>query len=295
MNVLVKYYKDSQWKISQLLKSADLSSFAKFRAETLIRQIEAIVLSLDKNTYLWAKKYIQGSYNMGIDIAYEEMKKLKVLRFVDYSAKIHTASVQVLIESVVIDLIKANESIKNLIGSFIRVTQQSLLEDAEISRVIAQGLIEGESRRTVSNALLKKFQEQLGNEQFIVINGRNYQPKYYSELIARTRTREATSRGTINTCLRYSVDLVQWDTHSEICEYCQQFAGRVYSLTGTDPDFPMLLQKPPLHPNCKCIISPTTRTTLEDRGYMNEIIKLSNSETILIPSFSRFEEVISGL
>lgn len=295
VQILQRYYTDAQWKISQLLKSADLTSFQKFRAEQLIRQVDAIVLSLNRNTYIWAKKYMPNSYNIGIDFAYEQLKKLKVTRFVDYGAKIHTQAIQVLIDSVTNDLIKANESIKHLVGAFVRKTQQTLLADAEISRAIAEGLIEGGTRKQVSDVILKELQAQLGNQQFIVINGRNYQPKYYAELVARTRTREATSQGTMNTCMRYGVDLVQIDVHSGCCEYCQQFSGRVFSISGTDTNFPALRESPPYHPNCLCSIVPTTKITLEDRGYLDEIIKLSNAPSIAIPSFNRFEEIISQL
>jgi hypothetical protein len=295
VDILSRYYKDAQWKIAQLLKGLDLTSFQRFRAEQMLRQIDAIVLSLNRETYLWANKYLLPSYNMGIDVAYDRLKAMGITRFVDYGATIHTSAVQVLINSVTLDLIKANDSIKYLFNSFIHQTQQSLLQDAEISRMIAEGLITGETRRTVSNEILKELQTQLGNEQFIVINGRNYQPKNYAELLARTRTREATSQGTINTCLRYGVDLVQWDVHTEICEYCQQYAGRVYSISGSDPNFPMLKENPPLHPNCKCILSPTTKITLEDRGYLDEIIKLSNSPLTEVPSFTRFEEIMAGI
>jgi hypothetical protein len=161
--------------------------------------------------------------------------------------------------------------------------------------MIADGLIKGEPRRTVSDAILKGLRDQMGEEKFLTINGRNYRPEPYARLVARTRTREASSKGTVNTALRYGVDLVQWDLHSEICEYCAQFAGRVYSISGMDPDFPMLKQLPPLHPNCKCNPVPVTREALEDRGQLDSIIKLSSSPFTEIDSFHRFEEVLASL
>jgi SPP1 gp7 family putative phage head morphogenesis protein len=161
--------------------------------------------------------------------------------------------------------------------------------------MIAEGLIEGQARRTVSDTILQGLRKQLGEERFIVINGRNYRPDKYAELLARTRTREASSQGTINTALRYGVDLVQWDAHAEVCEYCQQFSGRVYSISGADDSFPQLNEKPPLHPNCRCVLMPITRTNLESRGYINEAIKLSNSPSIKVDSFSRFEELMATI
>jgi len=292
---LVKVYRSAQIKLTSELRKIDLTDFQRHRAQTLLREVDEIVAVLNNGIYKWAKNSIPQSYERGIDLAAERLKALGVTRFVAYDAQIHTSAVSVLVDDVTTELLIANDSMKKFFNRVILQTQQTLFQDAEISKMIAEGLIEGQARRTVSDEILKGLREQLGNQQFIVINGRNYRPDSYASLVARTRTREASSQGTINTSLRYGVDLVQWDTHSEICEYCQQFAGRVYSISGMDNDFPALTEKPPLHPNCRCVIAPITRRNLESRGYLNEIMKLSNAPSIKVPSFSRFEEVLSQL
>jgi len=292
---LVTIYRSAQNVLTEKLRKVNLTDFEKYRAETLLKQVEVITASLNNGVYKWAKTSIPQSYERGIDLAAERLKALDVTRFVAYDAQIHTSAVNALVDDVTTELLIANDSMKKFFNRVIRTTQQSLLQDTEISRMIAEGLIEGEARRTVSDTILKGLREQLGNKQFIVINGRNYRPDSYASLIARTRTREASSQGTINTSLRYGVDLMQWDSHSEICEYCQQFAGRVYSISGLDKDFPALREKPPLHPNCRCVIIPITRNNLEARGYLREIVKLSNAPSIAVPSFGRFEEILASL
>lgn len=288
-------YAAAQSKLAGKLKTLDLTDFQRMRTETLLREINQVVASLNQGAYRWAKNSIPQSYDRGIDLAAERLKALGVTRFVNYDAQIHTSSVNILVDDITLDLITANTGMKGYLSRYIRQSQQRILEDKEITRMIAEGIVEGETRRGVSDKILKEMRLKIGEDKFIVINGRNYRPDYYAELVARTRTREATSQGTINTALRYGVDLVQWDIHSEICEYCQQYAGRVYSLSGTDGDFPMLTEKPPLHPHCKCIITPITRESLVKRGYLDEIVTLSNSKLIEVPSFSRFEEVLAEL
>ena len=287
-------YSASQAKLRALLRTI-LTDFQRIRAEAILKQVNQIVASLNTQVYRWAKNSLPQAYERGIDLAAERLSALGVTRFVKYDAEIHTAAVNVLVDDVTIELLMANDSISKYFNRVIRQTQQRLIEDAEISRQIAEGLIQGEARKTVSDAILKTLRQQMGNEQFIVINGRNYRPDSYASLIARTRTREATSQGTINTSLRYGVDLVQWDSHFEPCEYCQQFSGRVFSISGNDDRFPELTERPPLHPNCKCVITPITRESLEKRGYLEEIVKLSNSPLIEVDSFSRFEEVLASL
>jgi hypothetical protein len=292
---LEKIYITAQKRLVAQLKLANLTDFQRFRAEGLLRQVEMIMASLDKSAYKWAKDSLPASYDRGIDLAAERLKAMNITRFVSYDAQIHTSSIGILIDDVAKELLIANDSMRKFFNRFIRMTQQTVLQDTEISRMIAEGLVEGQARRTVSDTILKELRRQLGDEKFIAINGRNYRPDSYAKLIARTRTREATSQGTINTSLRYGVDLVQWDTHSEICEYCAQYAGRVYSISGLNPDFPYLKEMPPLHPNCKCIIEPVTPEALNDRGSFDEILKLSNSPLIQVDSTSRLEEVLSQL
>jgi SPP1 gp7 family putative phage head morphogenesis protein len=288
-------YRDAQKNLADKLRLIDLTDFQRYRAEKLLAEVNQIVAGLDRRTYVWAKKSIPFSYERGIDIAADRLKAMNVTRFVSYDAQIHTSAVNIMVDDVTLEFMASNQSIKTSFNRVIRQTQQRLIEDREISRSIAQGIVQGETRRAVSDSILKNLREQLGNEQFITIKGRHYRPDKYAELVARTRTREATSQGTINTALRYGVDLVQWDAHSEVCEYCQQFSGRVYSISGQDEDFPMLTEKPPLHPNCKCVIMPVTKGHLERRGELNETVKLSNSPSTKIDSFSRFEEVMAGL
>ena len=290
---LRKIYSAAQKTLVAQLKKIDLTDFQNARAQALLKQVNEVVSVLNTSAYRWAKGALPYAYEQGIDLAADRLRALGITRFVAYDAQIHTSAVNVLIQDVSTELIMANEGMKKFFNRVILQTQQTLLQDAEISKMIAQGLIQGEARRTVSDTILKGLRAQLGEERFLVINGRNYQPAKYAELLARTRTREATSNGTINTALRYGVDLVQWDSHAEICEYCAQFAGRVYSISGADNQFPQLTEKPPLHPNCRCVVIPITKENLQARGYMNQVIKLSNSPSTVVDSFSRFERLMA--
>lgn len=292
---LVKLYRNVQIGLYAKLKNVNATDFEQYRIQQILNQVNQIVIGLDNRVYKWTEKNIPVAYNQGIDLAAERLKALKVTRFVAYDAQVHTSAVNVLVNDVAAEMLITNNNMKQTVSRYLLQTQQQVLQEKEINKMIAEGLIEGQTRREISNKLLNDFKSKMNNQQFINIKGRNYRPDSYASLIARTRTREASSQAIINTSLRYGVDLVQWDAHSEVCEYCQQFSGRVFSISGLDKDFPQLKEKPPLHPHCRCVITPITRNNLETRGYLNEVIKLSNAPSIKVDSFSRFEEVISQL
>lgn len=247
---LIKLYRNVQIGLSIKLRDVNLTSFQQYRAEQILKQVNEIITVLDRKVYKWAEKNIPIAYTQGIDLAAERLRALKVTRFVAYDAQVHTSAINILINDVASEMLITNTGMRKNIQRYLLQTQQQVLQEKEISSMIAEGLIGGETRREVSGKLLDEFRKKMNDKQFIVINGRNYRPDSYATLIARTRTVEASSQAILNTSLRYGVDLVQWDSHSEVCEYCQQFSGRVFSISGTDKDFPKLKEKPPLHPNC---------------------------------------------
>lgn len=290
---LRKAYQRSQKRLLAILNQVDITDFNKARTQALLVQVNAEIIALNKLARNWAKEGIPEAYRRGFDLSAERLKKMNVTRFVSFDAKIHSSAVSTLIDDVTVTMLTANQTIKNNFSRFIRTTQQRILEDKEISKNIAAGLIQGEPRRAISDTLLNEFRKQLGNEQFITINGRNYRPDAYSRLVARTRTREASTQASINTGLQYGLDLQQVDVHTlDDCDVCKQYMGRIYSVSGSHPDFPRLTEKPPFHPNCKCNLIPVTIESLEERGILESAIKLSNSPNAEVDSFAKFQELI---
>jgi hypothetical protein len=161
---LEKIYSIAQKALAARLSAANITDFERFRAETLLRQVEIIIKSLDNGAYKWAKETMPMSYDRGIDLAAERLKAMKITRSVSYDVEIHTSAINILIDDVTKELLIANDSMRKLFNRVIRATQQTVLQDQEISRLISEGLIEGQPRRTISDALLKDLREQMGQE-----------------------------------------------------------------------------------------------------------------------------------
>jgi len=293
---LTSIYRRVRIDLLAQLARIDLTEAAQIKTQAILSQVDAIIKGLNKKAYSWVKEEISKSYYSGVDIAGEILKKYRVTSKVNIHSAIHTQAINVLVDDIVVDLIYANGSIKKSFSRLLMTTQQRVLEDRAISRMIAEGAIEGQARRAVSDRILNEFKNRLGEGKFIEINGRNYSPDKYAELVARTRMSEASNAGLKNTALDYGLDLVQWDTHSEICELCQQYAGRIYSISGNDKDFPKLEEEPPLHPNCYDKDS----EIYTERGWIN--VKdiniddkcLSLNLSTLIPEYSAIDKLIKN-
>lgn len=290
---LQSIYRNAQKSLKKKLENIDITDFQKARTEALLLQINKEIVALNYAVRNWSKGNMKLAYDGGIEIAEERLQKLGITRFVNFDARIHKSAIGVLVDDVTVDFLTANQSMKNNINRYIRLTQQRILEDSQISKLIAEGLVQGETRRTISDNILNEFRKRLEAEQLITINGRNYRPDYYSRLVARTRFVEASNRATLNTSLQYGVDLVQVSVHAQdVGDPCAQYQGKIYSISGGDPDFPPLEVSPPYHPHCKHFLLPITRESLEDRGLLEGAQKFSQStrETM---SFKGFEEEIN--
>jgi hypothetical protein len=295
VNILRDMYKAAEDRITRQLNRLDITDTARARSIVILGEIRKILNGLNGDAKDWAQKSIPVGYERGFDIASERLKILNVTRTTDFGANIHTAAVNILADEVALDLLTANQSMQREIGSYILRTQQKILQDNRITQMVSEGIIAGRSRKNISDVLLAKLKANMDNGAFIKINGRNYNPKSYAELVARTRMREATTRGLTTTCLQYDINLVQWDIHSNACEECQQFLGRVFSITPGDPDFAELQERPPVHPNCECNLVPVTRGFLINRlgkDKFENLVELSHSD-LQIKTFRGYSDILA--
>ena len=87
----------------------------------------------------------------------------------------------------------------------------------------------------------------------------------YAKAVAQTTFREGQIQATLDQCARYGNDLVEISDHNTDCELCQQYEGKIYSLSGNDPKYPPLKEKPPFHLNCQHSMLPTSAEAQEAR------------------------------
>ena len=125
------------------------------------------------------------------------------------------------------------------------------------------------------NKALPQFVETLRREgvtAFIDKAGRNWSLHTYCSMVARTTSRQAEILSVLTTDPAH--DLYKISSHGTTCGLCAPYEGRVYSKSGTDPDFPPLASAfgkidpagPDdlsntwlnIHPNCLHVLLPWT-------------------------------------
>ncbi len=157
------------------------------------------------------------------------------------------------------DLAKAADSMQDRTATLLRGTADLGLSQAEINRILAGGVIEGKPDVAI-RTLRDELQKLHGDK--VEIAGRNYDVKYYAEMVVRTRTRAASVIARHERLEALGLDLVS--IVGRISDnFCTAFLGQVFSLSGRSSKYPSYASLPgggpPFHPNC----SKSTRPFVE--------------------------------
>lgn len=120
---------------------------------------------------------------------------------------------------------------------------------------VSLGLLEGSTRKNVSEAMTRRLVSERAGA-FVDRAGRKWSLQSYTQMVARTTTREAVSMGTANRLLENGHDLVTISEHGNVEDECADYEGKTFSMTGATPGYDVLDSYPPFHPNCVHVLTP---------------------------------------
>lgn len=223
--------------------------------KALLADVKEILTELDKQAEKWIKENIPEAYKEGQRIATEEYIKAngkpdEPIRI--EIAGIHREAVKVLAQNLYDDLHEAH--------LFVGRKVKDLFREAGLNAVTTK-VSTGQTIKEAKNNLMQDLLNQ-GVTAFQDSRGRSWRLDAYAQMTVRTTTAEATNWGTMNQLTHeLDHDLVQMTEHSPTCHLCAPLQGRVYSISGTDPNYPALFGKAfgthaNIHPNCSHRLSP---------------------------------------
>lgn len=273
---LTALYRNSANKLQTQLLAGRMTSAQRQRTVMLLRQIRMEIAWLDKQAREWAENAASASYQRGQAMSAKALWPHGIRP--DTFALIHTTAVNIIADEITRDLLSANASIKRNLERFVRQAKVTQLQDQMMSRAVAQGLIEGQTGRSVAANISQQLIRDLGEGKLVQAGARKFTPEYYAELVARTRTREAASLGTLQSGVSAGIDLFRVSLHpheDRSGDRCPEFAGKIFAASGGHKDFPPLEMLPPFHPNCTHTITPVVEFILHRRNEYEQMVKLS--------------------
>jgi len=170
-----------------------------------------------------------------------------------------------------------------------RLTQALNVNEKMINKAVSEGF---EATGNISGSIVRLKDELLKaslDGKYITIINKNGKPERwkintYAELVARTKLQETQTQAVINTAVASQKDLIQVSSHNTRTAYDSQFEGKIYSLTGNDPDFPAVVDLPPFHPNCLHTINIVSREGLSQQGILKKSIDFADGTSQTHPT-----------
>ncbi len=274
---LERIYGVIEREIARTLALMDIGNYKELKAIEIQEKIDGLVKMLNRAAIKWSKKAVPEAYERGYAVAKTRLEILGAQKDEEFSAKTHTQTIKYETDKTMDVLIRANQSIKMNVATFIYLARAAAkglsqfqafdMRDEEfIDELLGDALRAGGTRGEAMRTVREYFKDRFGDAQFININGRNYQMRKYADLVAKVRLRTVQTEAVLNSCKEYDNDLVQVSDHgSEFIDICLEYEGNVYSLSGKSTTYPYLPEYPPYHPRCQHSILPTSEVALEVR------------------------------
>lgn len=241
---LLEAYRKAAKELNQVILQADPKKPVVFLRQAVLTDIEDITKGLEKNTRLWLNVEVPKQYKQGSFRAISESKAQElILKRTDFG-QIHKEAIEALVEDAYLDFAGGIEGVKRAGREFI-----SDLVKLKVNERIVVGAIKGEGVYKIKREV-KKLVEDRGFTALIDRGSKRWKIDTYAEMLVRTHIIKSNNKGFSNRLLENGLDLVEISSHASACPICQDYEGRVFSLTGNDKRYG---QAPdlPIHPNCR--------------------------------------------
>lgn len=214
------------------------------------KQIQAGILETTTRTQLgraveeaWQNQYVTSAYQKGILRARQEMasKGYDVPSIPDASALYGAFNQPFHMDRVGLIYSRVYSGLKGI----------TALMDTQISRVLAQGMADGDNPRVLARLLTKTITGPVGDLSLTDTLGRFIPAERRAEVLARTEIIRAHHEATMQEYRNYGVEgvnvEVEWMTAGDdrVCDECASMEGQVFTLDEADGMIPV-------HPQCRC-------------------------------------------
>lgn len=272
--LVARYFLSAQARMKQMVfhpvgTTQSSQAFRQARAAEQIARVDTILRRLKIQTSAWVGKnapaVFRDAKKRADQQAIDAGVKMDGRLFDGSFSQVDQRTIVLFARDTLADLDKAAESMADRAASVLRQTAQVGLSEADINTVLAGGVIAGKPVETV-RTLREALRQVHGDE--IEIVGRsgtpmNFKVGYYAEMVARTKTRQATVIARHDRLAELGMDLVAIVGRISN-NFCTAFLGQVFSLSGNHPKYPAFAELPgggpPFHPNC----SKSTRPFVEE-------------------------------
>lgn len=240
-------------------KALSTQQWNQARATTILNQVDQEIALLKKDASSWTGTAVTQAVNQGVAVADRQAENAGV-RPSDSPLKgsfsiVDRKAVEVMAKDTVSDLYHAADSMRRQADNVLRRMAATGVSNADVNAILTGGIIEGKPKDAINN--LRDALKSVHGDKVIIQdkNGRDmaFDTGEYARMVANTKTRQATCQARHIRLRQHGVDLVII-TGRQTNNFCSDYLGEVFSISGTSDKYPPLSSLPgggpPFHPNC---------------------------------------------
>jgi hypothetical protein len=278
LDKLISIYLKAETDIINEIARLRSQGLIDYHAVAALERVQAILNKMQTDSWEYIPRMIEKMFYVRVPEARKKLDvpETPVKHFMGYVNAITLTSTQT-------DIVQKLALILATELSDASVVAMSSLENALIGRrendvfrrvgleLVANMQATGRSTAATVPEFVKILQRE-GVTAFVDKAGRNWSLHTYASMVTRTTSRQAEVLAVLTADPEH--DLYKISSHGTTCALCAPYEGRVYSRSGTDPDFPPLAaafgKVDPLgpndlsntwlniHPNCLHVLMPWT-------------------------------------
>ncbi len=250
IRALISVYRKAQVKLVEIIATQQAKGNVTQYRMAILRRVSAEIELLNEEAEKWANEVIPKYYNKGVETVNNLMGEEGITLSGEF-AGLHKDAINLLVLNTLDDLRGSHEFIGRIV--------QDQVREAGI-QAVTQKISTGSTVKEMQKQLRQNLID-LGFKGIKDKRGRYIDLDAYAGTVARSTTREATNKATINQLQGNGYDLVKMSEHLTTCPICAPLQGRVYSISGNSNEYPPLYKAHTgihanIHPNCKHVLTP---------------------------------------
>lgn len=290
LDELIELYQDVADELATELTSLSLETEDR---RAIYVGIIAILADLRNETEEWLTRTAESVFNDGDAVA---TALLETLDLDDFGELDFQEEIDDIVQEYGDSFFDAIASVQGLALQLSHGNIPSDLIEGSSRRALVAGTLGVAALAALRSNLIDNFKKSavsiLGSDQKLY----RFSLGYYATLQANQMKYDAISRAAMLRTEAAGQDLVQVSlNYSTIGDYCDEYRGKVFSISGDDPNYPSVNTLPnggcPMHPNCHHVLLPFVGEN--DTGELPEEFAALAEQGIINPN--EFQKVAVSL
>lgn len=271
------------WRLTQLLLIDNIERLVREAPGKLPEQMWSLVAESSKRfraaetaSMDWTRLNVPSAWKAGMKQAQQQLAEQGIERGIGASMSvINKHAVGFIASDTMQDLLRASQTVQTNVR---QALQRAVMD--ETRRAVAGGFNQQAAGKRIADSLTEQGVFAVQDKR-----GRNIPIDRYAEIVANVKLREAHTKGTEANLREHGFDLVQITAHIHRPDKCSPYEGKVFSLDGRTPGYPVLDLHTPFHPGCRHSETPYVIANRSDAE--NERIREESNRSGQITVYSK--------